>query len=149
MAMLNERLAVVARIAPQAITAAATEESDGINMKYFRRVLFVFNMGDYAAGNDGSVEVKITGGTDNASFATDLTGKTLTTALFTGSAGDDAVGIIEVSAEECAAQDVTYIRAEITPTDQNLTCGLVALGADMRYSDSADYDLDAITEIIE
>jgi hypothetical protein len=147
---IHESVPVLARVKPQTITAAATVDSDAVDMSNFPEVLVIFNMGDYAAGNDGSVEVKITGDTaSGGSYATDITGKALTTGTFTGSTGDDAVGIIRVTREEVAAQGLRYIRAEVTPSDQNLTCGLVIVGSYARYNPATNFDLSDVAEIIE
>jgi hypothetical protein len=147
----HELLPVVARIKPQSVAAAATANSDAVDMSKFEEVLFIFNMGDYAAGNDGSVAVKVTADTaSGGAFATDVTGKTLTAGSFTGSALDDAVGIIRVKAVELAAQGETlrYCRLEVTPADQDLTCAAIALGVHLGYSDAAELDLAKVKEII-
>ena len=84
---LSEQLAVVGRIKPQAITKAATATSDIVDMKYHARLMVLVNIGEYAAGNDGSVAVALY--SDSASnMATEaaITGKALTTGSFTGSA---------------------------------------------------------------
>jgi len=148
---LSEQLSVVGRIKPQSITAAATATSDIVDMRYHSRLLVLVNLGDYGAGNDGSVAVALYG--DSASnMATEaaISGKLLTTASFTGSVGDDAVGVIELTAEELAdvGQTQRYVRLKITPSAQNLTAGAILLGDHSRYGDAADFDLSKVTEII-
>lgn len=148
---LSEELAVVGRIKPQTITATSTATSDIVDMKYHPRLLVLVNLGEYAAGNDGSVAVALYG--DSASnMATEaaITGKALTTGSFTGSAGDDAVGIIELTAEELAAigQTQRYVRLKITPTNQNLTAGAILLAGHNRYGKAEDFDLVKVKEII-
>ena len=148
---LSEQLTVVGRIKPQAITKTNTATSDIVDMKYHARLLVLVNLGDYAAGNDGSVAVALYG--DSASnMATEaaITGKALTTGSFTGSAGDDAVGIIELTAEELAAigQTQRYVRLKITPSNQNLTAGAILLAGHSRYGKASDFDLSAVKEII-
>lgn len=147
----HEKLPVIGRIKPQAVTAAATVTSDIVDMKYWQEVLAVFNMGDYAAGNDGSVVVLVQVGNDSGlSDATTLTGKALTTATFTGSAGDDAVGVIRWRNEEMvlSGTEYRYARLAVTPSDQNLTCSAVLLGVGGRYQPGSDYDLAKVKEII-
>jgi hypothetical protein len=145
----HENLPVVGRVKPQTVTADATVTTDAIDSGDFAEVLFTFNMGDYAAGNDGEVEVKVTGDTESGgSYATDITGKALTGASFTGSSGDDAVAVIRVRRDEVGAQSLRYIRLEITPTNQNLTCSAIAHGVDSRYGPGTNFDLAAVTEII-
>lgn len=146
---LSEDVALVGRIKPQAVTAAATASSDVIDLKNCRKVLFLVNLGDYAAGNDGSIAGGVYGDTDSGgSFATLITGKQLTTATFTGSAGDDAVSIIEVDAAEVETQNLRYIRLKLTPTNQNMTLSAVALGGGFRFNPASDFDLAAVKEIV-
>ncbi len=148
-AALSEELAVVARLKPQTVNAAATGETDVVDMKYFDRVMFIFDLGDYAGGNNGSLAAGIYGDTaSNGSFATLITGKQLTTGTFTGSAGDDAVGILEVRGDELAAQGLRYVKAKATPSNQNLTLNIIGLGGHARYNPASDFDLAAVKEII-
>jgi len=148
-AALSEQLAVLARIKPQAVTAAATAESDAIDMKLFGKVLFVVNLGDYAAGNDGSIAGGVYGDTESGgSYATLITGKSLTTGTFTGSAGDDAISVIEVDAAEVEAQGLRYLKLKLTPTNQNMTLGAVALGGVSRLNPASDHDIAAVKEIV-
>lgn len=147
----HEQLPIVARIKPASKTAAAAATSDVVDMKYWDEVLFIFNMGDYAAGNDGSVAVKVEASATSAfSTAVDVTSKALTTANFTGSAGDDAMGVIRVMADDMVISGTTYryARLSVTPTNQNLTCSAVAIGVRGRYQPGSDYDLSVVDEII-
>ena len=147
---LSEDLAIVGRLKPGAKTAGATVTSDIVDMDIFDRALFIFNMGDYAAGNDGSVAVSVRASNDGASFTSDaaLTGKALTTASYTGSALDDAVAVIEVTGAEMAAAGYRYCRLSVTPSNQNLTCSAIVLGGAARYKPASDYDLATVKEII-
>ena len=148
---LSEMLAVVGRIKPQAITADQAATSDIVDMRYHARLLAIVNLGEYAAGNNGSVAVQLYADSA-ADMATEaaITGKALTAATFTGSAGDDAVGIIELTAEELAAigQTMRYVRLKITPSVQNLTAGAVLLADHSRYAKASDYDIATVKEII-
>jgi len=145
---LAEELALVGRIKPASITAAATGSSDVVDMKNFDQLLIVFNMGDYAAGNNGSVAVVVTGsaavGMTNTAT---ITGKTLTAANYTGSDGDDAAGIINLRGDEVAAQGFRYVRLDVTPTNQNLIASATILGR-ARYQPSSNFDLAKVKEIV-
>lgn len=145
----HEKLAVVGRIKPASKTAAAEATSDIVDMKYWVELYCVFNMGDYAAGNDGSVAVKIAL-SNSSSFATEVDSEVeLTTASFTGSAQDDAVGVLVLRQEQCivSGTEYRYARLSVTPSNQNLTCGAVLLGVGGRYQPASDYDISAVTEI--
>lgn len=147
----HEFLPVVARIKSQSVTASATASSDAVDMKYWDEVLFVFNMGDYAAGNNGAVTVKVeASNTSNFASAVDVSGKALTAATFTGSAGDDQVGVIRLMADEMIISGTTYryARLSVAPANQNLTCGAVALGVRGKYQPGSDYDISSVGEII-
>lgn len=152
MQQISEAMPIVGRIKAQTVTAAATVTSDIIDMKYHRRVRGIFNMGDYAAGNDGAVAVKFQASNDGSSFtsAVDVTGKTLTAASFTGSAQDDCIATIEVSSEEMVISGTgyRYLRMSVTPTNQNLTCGAVIEADGDRYGPATEFDLTAVTEVI-
>mgnify|MGYP001212156296 CR=1 FL=1 len=148
---LSEQLTVVGRIKPQSVTATQTATSDIVDMAYHARLMVLVNLGDYAAGNDGSVAVALySDSASNMATEADITGKALTTGSFTGSAGDDAVGIIELTAEELAAigQTQRYVRLKITPTNQNMTVGAILLADHSRYAPAEDFDLTKVKEII-
>ncbi len=148
--LLSERIAVIGRIKPQTVTAAATAESGVVDMQYWDRVLVLADIGDYAAGNDGTVTGGVYGDTaSNGSFATLITGKEVTTSKFSGSAQDDAVGEINIKSDEVNAQGFRYIKVKMTPANQNLTLACMILGGDGRYEPASDFDMASVKEIIE
>lgn len=147
----HECLPVVDRLKPAAKTAGAAATSTGVDMKYWDEVLWVFNMGDYAADNDGEVAVKLeASNTSNFASTVDITGKALTGASFSGSAQDDAVGVINLQVDDMTISATTYryARLSVTPSNQNLTCGAVAIGVRGKYQPGSDYDIAGVTEII-
>jgi hypothetical protein len=139
---LSEGLAIIATIDPASHSTA--QNSDGIDMRLFRRVIFVVAAGAIGANTLTAV---IKGGNDNSTFATTLTGKTFSSGVFSGSVDNNTQGIIEVTAEECAAQDVRYIRMEATPSGAAIF-GVVALAGVARYEPASDYDLASVAEIV-
>lgn len=146
---LSQTMPIVAGLTSRTISAAASASTDVIDMAYWNRVLVQFNMGDYAAGNDGSVTVIVYGDTaSNGSFATAITGKNITPANFTGSTNDSSYAQINVSADEVAAQNLRYIKVTVTPTNQNLTCGVICNGVHSDYQPGSDYDLAAVKQIV-
>ena len=148
---LSEMLAVVGRIKPQAVTAASTATSDIVDMRYHSRLLVLVNLGEYAAGNDGAVTVQLYGDSAaNMSAEAAIEGKAITAASWTGSAGDDGVAVIELTAEELASlgQSKRYVRLKITPAEQNMSVGAILLADHSRYAKAEDYDLAAVKEII-
>lgn len=149
---LSEQLAIVARIKPQSVTKNNTVLSDAIDMQNHKRIMAIFNMGDYAAGDDGSVTVKLTAATTSNGTYYDVIGKSLTTANFTGSANDNAAGVIELTQEELAAalgSTYRYVKLDVfVANKQNLTMGAIVLGDYSRYSPASEYDLTAVKEIV-
>lgn len=139
---LSQSLAIIATIDPASHSTA--QNSDGIDMRLFRRVMFVVAAGAIGAN---TLTITVTGGNDNSTFATTLTGKTFSAGTFSGSVDNNTQGIIEVTAEECAAQDVRYIRMEATPSGAAIF-GVVALAGVARYEPSSDYDLASVAEIV-
>lgn len=148
---ITQELAVVARIKPQTVTAAAEALSDAIDMKYWDRIVALVNFGDYAGGNDGSVTVVLKAATSSGGTYAAITGKTLTAANFTGSANDDSVGIIELSAAELLADKgvtYTYVKLSVTPANRNMTLSGMVLGTRPDYHPASDYDLAAVKQIV-
>ena len=119
---LSEKLAVVGRIKPQAISAASTATSDIVDMRYISRLMAVVNIGDYAAGNDGAVTVQLYSDSASAMASEEaIEGKETTAASWTGSDGDDAVRIINHRRKaRRVGQTQRYVRLKITPAEQNL-----------------------------
>jgi hypothetical protein len=139
---LSQSLAVVGTIDPASYNAQTN--SDGVDMRLFRRVMFVISAG--AIGNH-TVAAVIKGGNDNSTFATTLTGKSLSASTFSGSGDNNSQAIIEVMAEECATQDVRYIRLELTPSGAAHLSAVVLAGV-ARYEPAVDYDLASVEQIV-
>lgn len=143
--------AIVARIKPQTVTADSETLSDAVDMKRWDRIVADVNFGDYATGNDGSVTAKLVGATTSGGTYSDITGKALTTATFTGSAQDDSMGRIELSAIELATilgASYRYVKLSVTPTNQNMTLSAQVTGHRPDYHPASDNDLAAVKEII-
>lgn len=139
---LSQSLAIVATIDPASHSTA--QNSDGIDMRLFRRVIFVVTAGAIGAN---TITAVIKGGTDNSTFGTTLTGKTFSSGTFSGSGDNNTQGIIEVTSEECMAQSVRYIRMEATPSGAAIF-GVVALAGVARYEPASDYDLASVEQIV-
>lgn len=143
--------AIVARIKPQSVTAASEALSDAVDMKYWDRIVADINFGDYAGGNDGSVVAKLVGATTSAGTYADITGKGVTAASYTGSAGDDCMARIELSATELVdalGETYRYVKLSVTPSGQNMTLAAQITGHRGDYQPASDYDLAAVKEII-
>lgn len=148
---ITQENAIVARIKPQTVTAAAEALSDAVDMKYWDRIVADVNFGDYAGGNDGTVVAKLVASTASGGTYADITGKALTSGSFSGSAQDNAMGRIELSATELVdalGETYRYVKLSVTPAEQNMTLAAQITGHRSDYGPASDYDLAAVTEII-
>lgn len=139
---LSQSLAIVGTVDPASYSAQTN--SDAVDMRLFRRCLFVIAAGAIGAN---TVTAVVKGGTDGSTFPTTLTGKTLTAGTFSGSGDNNTQALIEVMAEECATQNVRYIRLELTPSGAALLSAVVLAG-ESRYEPSSDYNLASVSEIV-
>ena len=142
---LSEQLAVVATIDPASLTAN-TYLTDAIDMKLHRRVLFIIAVGALTSSN--TTDFSVVGDTaSGGSYATTITGKTITQLTKAGS-DDNKQVLVEVTAEEVAAQGLRYIKGSlVTAAAAALGC-VVALADSTRYGPASDYDLASVDEIV-
>lgn len=144
---LTEDLAVVAWAKPQSVTADAELLTGEIDTKYLERVVAYVLLGDYAAGNDGSVSGGFQYATTSGGSYAAVSGKQITTASFTGSALDAQISVLELRVQD-VRDSGRYLKVGITPTNQNMTIGILVLAS--TYERPADtYDIAAVKEIIE
>lgn len=140
---LSERLFVVATIDPDAYGTGA-QTSDVIDMSLHRRVLFVVMAGTLAS--TATLDFLVKGDTaSNGSFTTTITGKSITQLTEAGT-DSDKQALLEVTAEEVAAQGFRYIRGTMTLTTAGGDAGVVALAGDARYQPLTD--LTSVDEIV-
>lgn len=149
----SDRLAIVARVSPNALAAAAYT-SDVIDMSKWRRVAAILATGD--VGNNGTVVVTAQANTANsASGGTTISGKAFTSSNFTGSGSGTAGGsnhedIIEVSDEDVrdALDGARYLYFTLTVGTATSDATLIVVGIDPRYEPASDSDLSSVLEII-
>jgi hypothetical protein len=142
---LSQQLAVVGTVDPQSATAE-TYLTDAIDMKQHRRVLFIVAVGALTSSNTTDFSVvgdPVTGG----SYATTITGKAITQLTKAGS-DDNKQVLVEVTAEECAAQGVAFIKGKlVTAAAAALAC-VIALADATRYGPASNFDLASVDEIV-
>ena len=142
---LSEGLAVVSCIDPDAYTAAAYN-GDVIDMQKYKRVMFIVQAG--ALGTSATLDWVLKGDTaSGGSYSTTITGKSITQLTEAGTDSDKQV-IVEVTAEEVAAQGFRYIRETLTVGTATSDAGSVAVGFGMRYSPASEFDLASVDEIV-
>lgn len=142
---LSEALAVVSCIDPDAYTTGATN-GDEIDMAVHARVIFIVMAG--TLGSSATLDFAVYGDTTSGgSFATAITGKSITQLTEAGTDADKQA-IVEVTAEEVAAQGLRYIRGTMTVGTATSDAGVVALADHSRYSPASEYDLASVDEIV-
>lgn len=142
---LSEQLAVVSCIDPDA-NAAGALNGDVIDMQKCKRVLFIIMAGDL--GTNATLDWVLKGDTaSGGSFATTITGKSITQLTQAG-ADDNKQVVVEVTAEEVAAQGLRYVRETLTTGIATSDSGTVALAGFGRYSPASEFDLASVDEIV-
>ena len=143
---LSEQLSVIATIDPDAYTAAAYD-TDEIDMSNFRRVLFIVAVGTMASTS--TVDFLVYGGatTNAGSHSTAVTGKAITQLTEAGTDSDKQV-LVEVTAEECAAQGLYFIEGTLTVGTASSDAAVIVLGEYAHYSHGSDHDLATVDEIV-
>lgn len=139
---LSQSLAIVGTVDPASYSAQTN--SDAVDMLLFRRCLFVIAAGVIGAN---TVTAVVKGGTDGSTFPTTITSKSIAAGTFSGSTDNNKQALIEVIDSECAAQDVRYIRVEITPSGASLLSAVVLAG-EARYEPASDSNLASVAEIV-
>lgn len=143
MERISERLAIVSTLDPVS-QSATTVTGDSIDMNVYSRVIFVLLTG--ALGTNATVDLAIKGDTaSNGSYATTITGKSLTQLV--KASNDNNQAVIEVTADAVAAQGFRYVRPSLTVGTAASLIALVAL-AQCDYSPAADYDLSTVAQIV-
>lgn len=142
---LSEQLAVVSKLDPVS-QGAGTVTSDVVDMRLFRRILFVLQVG--ALGASATVDMTIKGDSaSGGSYTTTITGKVITQLTQAGTDSNKVV-LVEVTAEEMAAQGFRYCRAAVVVATAACLISLVALADNARYETAAEFDLAAVDEIV-
>lgn len=142
---LSEALAVVACIDPDAY-ATGTQNSDVIDMRYHRRVIFVVQVGTMATNSTVDFNVYGSAAAGMTSPAL-ITGKSITQLTEAGT-DSDKQAIVEVTAEEVAAQGYRYIQGNLIVLAAASDSGVVALADASRYSPASEFDLASVDEIV-
>ncbi len=142
---LSEALAIVDCIDPDAY-GTGTTTGDTIDMQMHRRVMFIVMAGELGSG--ATVDFKVYGSaSSNMSSAELITGKEITQITDAGS-GSDKQAVIEVTAEEVAAQGLRYIRGSLIIGTDTSDAGVVTLADWSRYSPASELDLSSVSEIV-
>lgn len=141
---LSEALAVVSTIDPVS-QSAATVTGDIIDMSKYSRLLFVLSVG--ALGASATVDYLIQGSAaSNMGSPATITGKSITQLTKAGS-DDNKQVIVEVTAEEVAAQGFRYVRDSLTVATAACLISVVVLGL-VDVTPASALDLATVDEIV-
>lgn len=142
---LSEKLAIVATIDPDVLTAT-THDSDEVDMTKFRRVIFIIAAG--TLGACATFDAKLRGGA-SGSATNDISGKAITQLTKAG-CDDDKQAIIEITSEELQAVDPSYTHVSCRITVGAASCdgGMIALAGDARHGPAVGDDLASVDEIV-
>lgn len=142
---MSERLALVGAIDPQTVSVG-TANTDVVDMSKIRRVIFVVAAG--TLGASATLDFAVKGDTaSGGSFSTTVTGKSITQLTKAGS-DDNKQVIVEVTAEEAAAQGFRYLRGLLTIGTANSPACVIVMADGLRYSDASENDLASVDEIV-
>jgi hypothetical protein len=141
---LSEMLSVVATVDPDAY-GTGTQNSDVIDMEQHQKVMFIVQAG--TLGSSATLDFNVYGSAAvGMTSAALITGKSITQLTEAGTDADKQA-IVEVTADEVAAQGYRYIRGNLIIGTATSDAGLIAL-ATSDYSPASDYDLSSVDEIV-
>lgn len=141
---LNDAVAVVAVIQPQAITAGATGVlTAAIDMKDFNAVMFVAQSG--TLGTSGTLDVQAVASDASAGTYTALTGKSATQLV--KATDDNKLVVVHVTEADVAAAGKRFVKFKIVAGTANATSGGVAIGFN-NSGKGADENLAAVAQVL-
>jgi len=142
---VNDRLAVVGVIQPQAITAGATGVlTAAIDMRDYEEIVLVAQSG--TLGTSGTLDVVAQASATSGGTYTALTGKTATQLV--KATGDNKLVVIHVRQADLAAVDKRYVKFNIVAGTANSTSGGVVLGVPAIGKKGTDYNLAAVAQVL-
>lgn len=142
---MSEKNAVVDCIDPDAYGTGATT-GDIIDMDVYRRVMFVVMVGDL--GTVATADFAVYGSAaSNMGTPGLITGKSITQMTEAGT-DSNKQAIVEVTAEEVAAQGYRYIRGTLTIGAATSDAGVLTLASGLRYGPASENDLASVDEIV-
>lgn len=128
--LVNDKLAVVDVIDPQAITAGATGVlTDAIDMKNYSRLIAVVMSG--TLGTSGTFDAKFSGCATSGGTYVAITGKAITQMV--KASNDNDIAVIELDRELVAKEGYRYVKLHLVAGTANSTSSAVVLGVAANY----------------
>jgi len=141
---LNDHLAVVGVIQPQAITAGATGVlTAAIDMKDYKEVVFVASSG--TLGTSGTLDVTALADAASGGSYAALTGKAATQLV--KATDDNKIVVVHVTEADVAAVGKRYVKFKLTAGTANATAGGVVLGVP-HSGKGSDSNLAAVVQVL-
>lgn len=145
MKRFTEEWAIVATIDPDAY-GTGDQTSDVIDMADFVEIAVIVLGG--TLGSSATLDVAAKGDTaSNGSFATTITGKSITQMTEAGT-DSDKQAVISITQEDLMAQGYRYVRILASIAAAASDAAVLVLGRSAHYSPVADYDLASVDEIL-
>lgn len=127
---INDALAVVDVIDPQAITAGATGVLTGaIDMKDFSKLIAVISSG--TLGASGTLDAKFVGSTTSGGTYAAISGRAITQLV--KASNDNDIVILQLDEQEVAAAGYRYVKLNVVAGTANATSAAVVLGLPANY----------------
>lgn len=142
---VNDRLAVIGVIQPQAITAGATGVlTAAIDMKDYEEVMVVAQSG--TLGTSGTLDAKaVASATSGGTYAA-LDNKAATQLV--KATGDNKIVVIHVRQADVAAVSKRYVKFNLVAGTADATSGAVVLGVPAIGKKGSDYNLAAVAQVL-
>jgi hypothetical protein len=140
---MNERVALVGVINP-AVQTVGTIDMSAIDLKYYRRVMFVVLAGNLSGG--GVVDFKVQSSDASGGTYTDVSGLAITS--MNNADGTNKQAIVEVTTDQLA-DGQRYVRGRLTIATANSPVAVAAFGGDARYEPIADFDLASASRVVD
>lgn len=143
---LSQRLAIMGTIDPQS-ASAGDYETDAVDMRLFRRALFVLLVG--AIATNGTLNARLQGSVNGSTGWTNISGKAIAELNDTGT-DDNKQALIEITDAELANASALfrYVRLQVTTATAASLIAAAAIGGDPRYHPASDFDLSSVDEIV-
>jgi len=145
-ALPSEKVAVLATVDPDVLTAAA-HTSDYVSLADFESIMAIVMAG--TLGSSATMDAKLVQATDaSGTDSKDITGKAITQLTEAGT-DSDKQAIINCRAEELDLDNgFTHVALTITVATASSAGGGVILGLNPRYAPASDNDLASVDEIV-
>jgi hypothetical protein len=140
---MNERNAVVGVINP-AVHSAGIVDTTAVDLKNFRRAMFVLLAGNLAGG--GVIDFKLQSSDAPGGSYSDLAGYAITS--MNNASGANSQAIVEISADQLP-DGHRYVHGRMTVSTASSAAAVVVLGGDPRDEPLESLDLASVIRLVD